>query len=106
MAFSQDKISSIFESTNTARRRLSFGAIKGLPLVVKHVKPIKVARSRLTNKFGPNQLFVPEAEAEGTTADAPILREANSWTGRELRSFDLTGCCFHHLAKLPPLLIG
>ena len=29
-----DKISSIFESTNTARRRLSFGATSGLPLVV------------------------------------------------------------------------
>src|ERR1700674_1032950 len=100
MAFSQVKISSIFESTNTARRRLSFGAIKGLPLVVKHVKPIKVARSWLTNEFGSNECLVPEAQAKVRAADAPVLRETDSWVGRELGSFDLVGCGFGQLAKL------
>src|ERR1700693_6075882 len=98
MAFSQDKISSIFESTNTARRRLSFGAIKGLPLVVKHVKPIKVARSRLTNEFGSNECLVPKTQSEVGTANAPVLREADSWVGRELGSFALTFCGFAELA--------
>ena len=106
MAFSQAKISSIFESTNTARRRLSFGATRTLPLVVKHVKPIKVARSRLTNEFGPNEWFVPKAQAEMCAADAPVLRETDSWAGRELGSFDLTDRRFDHLAKLPTLLFG
>src|ERR1700675_4421877 len=39
-------------------------------------------------------------------ADAPVLREADSWVGRELGSFDLTSGRFDQLAKLPPLLIG
>src|ERR1700693_998190 len=105
MAFSQAKIASIFESTNTARRRLSFGAIKALPLVVKHVKPIKVARSRLTNEFGPNQRLVPKAQAEVSTADASVLRESDSWVGRELGGFDLTCGRFDQLAKLLTLLL-
>jgi hypothetical protein len=42
VALAHAKIASIFNSTNTARRRLSFGAIEALSLVVKHVKPIKI----------------------------------------------------------------
>lgn len=38
IALSQAKIASIFESTNNARRQLSFGAIKGFPLVVKRYR--------------------------------------------------------------------
>src|SRR5580704_3888967 len=106
MAFSHDKISSIFESTNTARRRLSFGATRGLPLVVKHVRPIKVGGSWLTNEFGSDQLLVPKAQAEMCAADAPVLRETDSWVGRKLGSFDLTGSCFDQLAKLLTLLFG
>src|SRR5580704_3965553 len=106
MAFSHDKISSIFESTNTARRRLSFGATRGLPLVVKHVKPIKVGGSWLTNEFGFDQLLVAEAESEVRTADAPVLRETDSWVRRELGRFDLTSGSFNQLAKLLPLLFG
>jgi len=52
VAFSHAKIASIFECTNNARRRLSFGATRALPLVVKHVKPIKVTCSWLTNEIG------------------------------------------------------
>jgi hypothetical protein len=40
------------------------------------------------------------------TADAPILRETDSWAERELGSFNLTDRRFHHLAKLATLLIG
>jgi hypothetical protein len=40
---------------------LSFGGKKSLPLVAKHVKPIKVARSWLTNEFGSDECLVPEA---------------------------------------------
>src|SRR4029077_15253304 len=104
MAFSQAKITSIFESTNTARRRLSFGAIKGLPLVVKHVKPIKVGGSWLTNEFSSDECFVSPATAEGGAADPPVLRETDSWGGRELGSFDLTSGRFGQLAKLLTLL--
>src|ERR1019366_2390382 len=72
----------------------------------KHIKPIKVARSRLTNQFSPNQWLVPQAQAEMGTADAPVLRETDSWAGRELGRFDLTDRRFHHLAKLATLLVG
>src|SRR6202140_2569779 len=81
MALSHAKISSIFESTNTARRRLSFGGMNGLPLVVKHVKPIKVARSWLTNEFGSNECLVPEAQSEMRAAYTPVLRKTDSWVG-------------------------
>src|SRR6202162_608205 len=37
-------------------------------------------------------------------ADAPVLREADSWVGRELGSFDLTSGRFNQLAKLLTLL--
>src|SRR5271169_6929106 len=104
MALSQDKISSIFESTNTARRRLSFRATSGLPLVVKHVKPIKVGGSWLTNEFGSDECLVPKAQSEMGTADAPVLRETDSWVRRELGRFDLTGRGFDQLAKFLTLL--
>src|SRR5271169_623264 len=106
MALSQDKISSIFESTNTARRRLSFGATRGLPLVVKHVKPIKVGGSWLTNEFGPDKCLIPKAQPEVGTANTPVLRETDSWVGRKLGGFDLTSRGFDQLAKLLTLLFG
>jgi hypothetical protein len=85
---------------------LSFGAIKGLPLVVKNVKPIKIARSRLTNQFGPNKCLIPQTQPKVGTADAPVLRESNSGPRKEPGSFDLTDCCINQLAKFLPLLIG
>src|ERR1700688_4166588 len=104
MAFSHAKISSIFESTNTARRRLSFGAMNGLPLVVKHVKPIKVARSWLTNEFGSDECLVPEAQSEMRAANAPVLGKPDSWMRRKLCRFDLTSGRFDELPKLLTLL--
>src|ERR1700680_4949916 len=38
-------------------------------------------------------------------ADAPVLRETDSWVGRELGSFDLTSSRFDQLAKLLTLLL-
>src|ERR1035437_2434740 len=40
------------------------------------------------------------------TADAPVLRETDSWAERELGSFNLTDRRFNQLAKLATLLIG
>jgi hypothetical protein len=85
---------------------LSFGAKRGLPLVVKHVKPIKVGGSWLTNEFGTSQSLVPKAQAKMSTADAPVLWEAYSWVGRKLGSFDLTGGGFNELPKLLALFFG
>src|SRR5579872_3182875 len=104
MARSHAKISSIFESTNTARRRFSFGATRALPLVVKHVKPIKVGGSWLTYEFGFCDRFVPEAQSQVCTADASVLRETDARVSRELGRFDLTDRRIHHPAKLLALL--
>src|ERR1700730_8732696 len=38
-------------------------------------------------------------------ADAPVLREADSWPGMELGGFDLSGRRFHDLAKLATLIL-
>jgi hypothetical protein len=38
------------------------------------------------------------------TANAPVLRETDSWVGRELGGFDLTSGRFNQLAKLLALL--
>jgi hypothetical protein len=76
VVFCNAKIASIFESTNTARQRSS--AIKGLPLVVKHIKPIEVGGGWLANEFDPNECLIPEAQDEVRTADAPVPREADS----------------------------
>jgi hypothetical protein len=40
------------------------------------------------------------------TADTPVLRETDSWVGRELGGFDLTGGRFYQLVKLLTLLLG
>src|SRR5580704_14750730 len=106
MAFSHDKISSIFESTNTARRRFSFGATRALPLVVKSVKPIKVGGSWLTNEFGFGDGFVPQAQPKVRAADTSVLRETDARMSRELGRFDLTDRRIHHPAKFLALLFG
>jgi len=86
VALSQDNISSIFESTDTARRRLIFGGINVRPLVVKHVKPIKVACSWLTDEFACGRRIVPQAKSEVRAADEAVLQETDSWMG--VGSFD------------------
>src|SRR4029077_15044981 len=74
------------------------------PLVVKHVKPIKVARSWLTNEFGFDERLVSQAQAKVCAVDAPVLRETDSWVRRKLCSFDLPSGRFDQLAKLLTLL--
>ena len=56
--FSQAMISSIFVSTNRARRRLNFGSMGGL-LVSKLVKPTKVFGSWPPHQSGIYQLLLP-----------------------------------------------
>jgi histidinol-phosphate phosphatase family protein len=53
-----------------------------------------------------NQWFVPETQTEMRAADAPVLRETNSGSKRELGRFDLTDRRFNQLAKFPTLLVG
>ena len=48
----------------------------------------------MTNEFGPYQCFVPEAQSEMRAADAPVLRETDSWVGRELGRFNLMSVGF------------
>ena len=105
VALSHAKISSIFESTNTARRRLSLGAIRGLPLVVKHVKPIKVAGSWSTNEFGVDKLLIAQAQSQLCAADAAVLREADAAVRQELAGFDLADRGADQLAEFPPLFV-
>ena len=75
--FSHARISSIFDSTSEARLELSFGAMIGLPLIHKLVKPIKVTGSRTTNKLRFNELLVTKTQPKLGAADASVLREAN-----------------------------
>ena len=58
LLLSQAMISSIFVSTNRARRRLNFGSMGGL-LVSKLVKPTKVFGSWPPHQSGIDQLLLP-----------------------------------------------
>src|SRR5205823_6826125 len=58
---SQAKISSIFVSTNWARRRLSLGSIGG-SLVMKLVKPIKAFCSSPADQRGIHQFLASETK--------------------------------------------
>src|ERR1700690_1862093 len=101
--FSHAKISSIFESTSEARRRLSFGVTKGLPLVVKMVKPIKVTGSRTADELRVDELLVVQAQTQLGAAHASVLWEADTAVWDELACFDLTDGGSHQLAELTPL---
>src|SRR6266849_10469868 len=106
MFCSQNKISSILARTIRALRRLSFGGTSGLPLVVKVVKPIKVAGSGFADEFGLDELLVSQAEPQISAAHAAVLREANAAVRQELAGFDLAGRGFNQLAELPTLLFS
>jgi hypothetical protein len=62
-------------------------ATRTLPLFVKHVKPIKVARSRLSNQLGTNEWLIAKVQTKVSATDASVLREVDSGPGRELGSF-------------------
>src|ERR1019366_7289087 len=103
---SHARISSIFDSTIKARRRLSFGATKGLPLVVKMFKPIKVARSRTADEFGVDERLVAEAQPQLGATQTSVLREANAAVRSKLACFDLADRGSDQLAELTPLLVA
>src|SRR5271170_6688278 len=102
---SQCRISSIFSSTNKARRRFSLGAIGGGPLLLKLVNPIKVARSRPANQFRIQQLLIPQADPEMRAAHTAVLGESDSTVRKELTRFNLVDRRLHQLAKFPALLL-
>src|SRR5271170_1459400 len=101
---SQCRISSIFSSTNKARRRFSLGAIGGGPLVLKLVNPIKVARSRPANQFRIQQLLIPQADSQMRAAHTSVLGKTDSAVRQELPRFNLIYRSLDQLAKLPALL--
>src|SRR5437870_12579089 len=85
---SQAKISSIFVSTNWARRRLSLGSIGG-SLIIKLVKPIKIFSSRPPDKSGLDQLLTSETKPDIRATAARVLGETDAAVRQELRRLDL-----------------
>src|SRR5271170_7692970 len=103
---SQCRISSIFSSTNKARRRFSLGAIGGGPLVLKLVNPIKVARSRPANQFRIQQLLISQADSQVGTTHTAVLGKSNAAGRKKLTRFNLIDCGLNQLAKFPALLVS
>ena len=77
----------------------------GCPLVLKLVKPIKVARSRSADEFGINELLTPETQTQMRTAYASILRKPNPAVWLEVSGFYLPNRVKCDLAKLSPFLV-
>ena len=86
---SQSRISSIFVSTNVARRRLSLGSIGGF-LVRKLVKPTKVCCSWTSYQRRFGKVWPSQTKSDVGTADAGVLGEADATVGQELSRFDPT----------------
>src|SRR5207245_9702634 len=76
-----------------------------LPLIHKLVKPIKVARSRTTNKFRLNKLLVSETQPQLRATDAAVPRETDAAVRQELASFNMAGRRLDHTAELLSLLV-
>ncbi len=85
---------------------MSFVANRGLPLVVKLVKPIKVAGSGFADKFGLDKVLVAQAEAQAGAAQAAVLGEADATVGGEEPSLDLGNGLLDQLAVLLALLLA
>src|SRR5438132_1885330 len=101
---SQAKISSIWVSTNLARRRLSLGSIGGF-LVIKLVKPSKMLCSWPPDESGLDQLLASEAKPDIGTAAARVLRETDPAVRQELGGLDLPDRRFDQLPELAPLVV-
>src|SRR5204863_9455373 len=80
---SQARISSIFDSTKSARFGLSFGGMGG-SLVRKLVKHTKVFGSWPANQSGFNQFRFIQAKPYIRTAAAGVLGEADAAMGQKL----------------------
>lgn len=101
---SQCRISSIFCSTNKARRGFSWGATGDGPLVLKLVDPIKLACSRPRNEFEIQQLLISQANPEMRATHTAVLGKTNSAARKESARFNLIGGGLNQLAKLLALL--
>src|ERR1700720_4613918 len=84
--FSHARISSIFVSTNRARRRLSFGSIGGY-LVSKFVKQTTI-NPRFAHESGFGQGGLVEAEPKVRTGCTRVLRKANTAMRQEKPGLD------------------
>jgi len=85
---------------------LSVGGTRGLPLIHKLVKPIKVTSSRTSDKLRFNKLLVTEAQPELRAANAAVLGEADAAVRQELAGFNMVGRSFDHSTELFSLLLG
>jgi hypothetical protein len=57
---------------------LSFGATRGLPFFVEHIKPIKVARSWFTNEFGFDKLLVSDVAKYDSVITGKLFEQRDS----------------------------
>ena len=85
---------------------MSFAGMRGVPLIHKLVKPIKVTGSRSTNKLRFNKLLVPKTQPQLRTADTAVLREPDAAVRQELAGFDMAGSRLDHPAEFFPLLVS
>ena len=107
VVFSQDKISSILSQNEQSPPAIELRCHRAEhPLVLKLVKPIKVARSWTANQFRFHQLLVAQTKSQMRAAHTAVLREADSAVGREVAGFDLADGGLNQLAELPPLLFS
>jgi hypothetical protein len=102
---SHERISSIFVSTKSARRRFSLGSTGGF-LVSKLVKPTKVFCSWASYETGFSRLRFPEAKPNIRAVAAGVLREANSTVSQEVAGLDSSNRVFCQLAELAPLFVS
>jgi hypothetical protein len=82
------------------------GATSSLPLVVKQVKPVKVAGSGETNKFGIDKLLIAKAQAQLRATDTAVLGEADAAVRKELACFDLANRGPNQLAEFAALFVS
>ena len=78
--------------------------MSGAPLLLKLVKPIKVARSRAANEFRIPQLLIAQTESQMSAAHTSVLREADTAMGKEVTGFNLAGRGLNELAKFSTLV--
>ncbi len=101
---SHDKISSIFPSTNTARRRLNFGGMGGF-LVIKFVKPTKIVCSRTPHESGVGQNLLSQTKPNIRTAAARVLGKTDAAVRQKVCRLDPADCALYQITELLTLLL-
>jgi hypothetical protein len=84
---------------------LSVGDTRGLPLIHKLVKPIKVTSSWTSDQLRFDEMLISETQPQLRAADAAVLGEADATVRQELAGFDMAGRCFDQTPELFSLLI-